>query len=247
MAEAATAARADGATRNGHRPRPPAKRRAVPGGRAVLGGLLVAAAVVGLFYASTRTQAGPRHSWVVARHALAPGARLAAGDLTTVAIDLPPQVAERAFRNPAHLVGATLVAPLGAGDLVQASVVVAKPSGPLSRELSFAVPRATLGPDLEHGERIDVVATYGSGGDAFTTVVLRQALVVHLDRGRDRVGDQRDAFVTVAVDEPADAVALAHALQQAKLTVIRATGAPSLGAAATPYRQPTPAATAGRS
>ena len=250
MADAATAARVEGdvgVARNGHRPPAPARRRSVPGGRAILGGLLVASAVVGLFYASTRTDAGPRQSWVVARHALAPGARLTPADLRPVPIDLPPDVAARAFSDPSELIGATLIAPLGAGDLVQASAVVAKRSGPVSRELTFPVSRATLADSLEQGERVDVVATYGAGADAFSTVVLRQVLVVDLDRGRDRVGDQGDATMTVAVDDPAEAVAFAHAVQVAKLTVVRATGAAPINGNGSSFRQPgAPNAVAGR-
>jgi hypothetical protein len=220
---------------------PPGRRRAaVPGGRAVLGGLLVAASVVGLFYASTRTETGPKESYVVAAHALAPGARLTAADLTRTPLDLPAALADRAFTDPTALEGATLIAPLAAGELIQASAVVAKPSSAASREVTFAVPRATLTSSLERGERIDVVATYGSGADAFSTVVLRQALVVELDRGRDRVGDQGDAAVTVAVDDVGDAVALAHAVQLAKLTVVRSTGAASGGTSGSVFRQPAP-------
>lgn len=248
MADVETAARA-GEARNGHRAgnasrRAPNRRRTVPGGRAVLGGLLVAASVVGLFSASTRGQSAPKQSYVVARHAIAPGTRLAADDLTRLPFDLPPAAAGRAFTDPATLVGATVVAPLAANELIQASAVIAKPSGPASREVTFAVPRSTLTPALEQGERIDVVATYGSGADSFSTVVLRQALVVALDRGRERVGDQGDAAVTVAVDDPTEAVALAHAVQLAKLTVVRATGAGAITGPTPIYRQPVPTPTA---
>jgi len=251
MADIDTAVRAGG-PRNGQRAdgagaarRPGAgRRRTVPGGRAVLGGLLVAASVVGLFYASTRDQSGPTESYVVAARPLAPGTRLTAADLARVPLELPLSLAGRAFTDVAGLDGATVIAPLSAGELVQASAVVAKPSAPGSREVTFAVPRATLTPALEVGERIDVVATYGSGTDAFSTVVLRQALVVGLDRGRDRVGEQGDVSVTVAVDDPGDAVALAHAVQLAKLTVVRATGAgPASGGPPPLFRLPAPGAT----
>ncbi|MCA1847251.1 MAG: SAF domain-containing protein [Actinobacteria bacterium] len=238
------AVRADGEARNGHRPGPAvARRRSVPGGRAVLGGLLVAAAVVGLFWASTRAGSVPKQTFVVARHAIAPGTRLTTSDLARLALDLPPSLAGRAFHDPRALAGATVIAPLAPGELIQASAVVAKPSAPASREITFAVPRATLGSNLEEGERIDIVATYGSGADAFSTVVLRQALVVGLDRGGSRVGDQGDVAITVAVDDPSDAVVLAHAVQLAKLTVVRATGAePAPNGAASPtFRQPVPA------
>lgn len=243
MADLDVAVRAESEPRNGHRAGlAPRRRRPVPGGRAVLGGLLVASAMVGLFYASTRAESGPTQSYVVARHALAPGARLAAGDLARLPLDLPRSVAARAFTEAGALVGATVIAPLGQGELIQASAVVAKPSGPASREVTFAVPRSTLSGSLEQGERIDVVATYGGGDDAFSTVVLRQALVVAFDRGSDRVGEVQDTAVTVAIDEPADAVALAHALQLAKLTVVRSTGSAPLSGTAPTFRQPAVAA-----
>jgi predicted secreted protein len=235
-----TEADARNGQRNGHGPAATAaaRRRAVPGGRAVLGGLLVAAAVVGLFYASTRTQAPPRQTYVVARRAIAPGTRLGRDDLGRIAIDLPPAVAARAFHDPDTVVGATAIAPLAAGELVQASAVVAKPSAPASREVTFAVPKTTVSSSLEEGERIDIVATYGTGSDAFSTVVLRQALVVGLDRGRDSVGSDSDVSVTVAVDDATDTVALAHAVQLAKLTVVRATGATPVPGTPPVYRQP---------
>jgi hypothetical protein len=206
----------------------------------VLGGLLVAASVVGLFWASTRANSGPKQSFVVARHPIPPGARLAPEDLARLPLDLPPSLAGRAFRDPRALAGATVVAPLAAGELVQASAVVAKPSEAGSREITFTVPRAAVASTLEQGERIDVVATYGTGADAFSTVVLRQALVVALERGNGRVGDQGDAGISVAVDDPNEAVGFAHAVQLAKLTVVRATGAVPLPSSSPPYRQPSP-------
>jgi hypothetical protein len=211
----------------------------------VIGGLLVAASAVGLFSLSTSAQSGPRHSYVVVRHAVAPGARLTEADLTRLPLDLPPELERHAFKQVGTLVGATVIAPLAAGDLVQASAVVAKPSGPASREVTFGVARQTLAGNLEEGERIDVVATYGGGGDAYSSVVLRQALLVGLDRGRDKVGSGEDAAITVAVEDPDDAVALAHAVQLAKLTVVRSTGAAPLGEGQAVYRQPHPAGSAG--
>ena len=207
----------------------------------------MAASAVALFSLSTQAQSGPRESYVVVRHAIAPGARLSESDLARVPLDLPSSLAQRAFRDVRTLVGATVVAPLSTGELVQASAVVAKPSGPSSREITFAVPRATLGTTLEQGERVDVVATYGTGADAFSTVVLHQALLVGLERGRDRVGSANDVAVTVAVEEPDEAVALAHAVQLGRLTVVRATGAAPAAGAQPTFRQlpPPPAPAAG--
>jgi hypothetical protein len=117
--------------------------------------------------------------------------------------------------------------------------VVAKTSGPASREVTFAVPRATLAASLEAGERVDVVATFGTGVEAFSTVVLQQATVVAIDRGRPRVPQGDDVAVTVAIDEAERAVAMAHALQLGKLTVVRSTGAPPIAPSQGVFRAPT--------
>jgi hypothetical protein len=101
--------------------------------------------------------------------------------------------------------------------------------------VSFPVERGRVG-SLEQGERVDVLATFGTGDDAFTSVVLRQALVTDIDRGKSSLGETGAVVLSVAVDDPADELAMAHALQLGKLTVVAATGAaPETGPPAT-YR-----------
>jgi Flp pilus assembly protein CpaB len=212
------------------------RRRGLPGSRAVVGGLLVAAAAVGLFGAASRNSGGPQHSYVVARHDLAAGARLQAADLGLVPMELGPDLQARVFNSTQPLLGATLVAPLGAGELVQASAVVARRGDAASRELSFTLDRGRVGAGIKEGERADLLATYGTGNDAFTVVVVRQALLVGIDRPRTSAGDNGPATITVSVDDPNDAVALAHAIQLGKITLVRATGAPPLPAVPPTYR-----------
>lgn len=204
------------------------RRRGLPGSRAVLGGLLVAAAAVGMFAAASSSNSGPTQSYVVARHDLAPGTRLQIGDLELAPMELGPGSRSRAFSTPQPLVGATLVAPLGAGELVQSSAVVARSGDTASRELSFTLERGRLSAGIKQGERADLLATYGTGNDAYTVVVVRQALLVGIERPRTSAGETGPATVTVAVDEPIDALALAHAIQLGKVTLVRATGAPPL-------------------
>ena len=212
------------------------RRRGLPGTRAVVGGLLVAASAVGLFAAATRSGDGPRRSYVVARHDLAAGARLQASDLQLAVMELSPLSRSRAFDAPQPLVGATLVAPLATGELVQSSAVVARRADAGSRELSFTLERGRVSPAIKHGERADLLATYGTGTDAYTLVVVRQALLVAVERPRTSAGDNGPATVTVAVDDPADALALAHAIQLGKITFVRATGAPPLPGVPPTYR-----------
>jgi Flp pilus assembly protein CpaB len=221
------------------------RRRGLPGGRAVVGGLLVAASAVGLFAAYAQASARHRTSYVVARQALAPGTRLSAADVSLSAMDLPPEVRSRAFRNVEDVAGTTLVAPLATGELVQASALVATRPGGASRVLSFPVERSGVGP-LKPGERVDVLATFGTGVEAFTTVVLSQALVVEVDRSKSALGDTGSVVLTVGVDDPAEEVALAHAVQLAKLTVVAATGAPALPGPPPTYRTGPAAAAGGR-
>jgi Flp pilus assembly protein CpaB len=224
---------ADGAEQPGRTVR---RRRGLPGSRAVVGGFLVAAAAVGLFAAASQSSGGPDHSYIVARQDLTAGTRLQASDLQLVPMELAPALRGRVFDATEPLVGATLVSPLGAGELVQSSAVVARKADTASRELSFTVDRGRLGAGIKQGERADLLATYGTGNDAFTTVVVRQALLVAIDRPRTPSGDTGPATVTVAVDDAADAVALAHAIQLGKLTLVRATGAPPLPGVPPTYR-----------
>ncbi len=234
---------------NGHppgpAPRPLRRRRTLPGGRAVFGGLLVAASAVGLFAAYAQASARHKTSYVVARHAVTPGTQLGPSDLSVSAMDLPPELRSRAFQRVTEVAGNTLVAPLAAGELVQASALVASRPGAAARVMSFPVERSHLGP-VKPGERVDVLATFGTGADAFTTIVLSQAQIVEVDRSKSALGDDGSVVLTVGVDDPADAVALAHAVQLAKLTVVSATGAPAINGPPPTYRTGSAAAPDGR-
>ncbi len=212
------------------------RRRGLPGSRAVVGGLLVAAAAVGMFAAASRSAGGPANSYVVARQELPAGTRLQESDLELAPMELAPAVRARVFDSAQALVGATLVSPLGAGELVQSSAVVARTGDTASRELSFTLERGRVGAGIKQGERADLLATYGTGNDAFTVVVVRQALLVAIDRPRSASGESGPSTVTVAVDDPADALALAHAVNLGKVTLVRATGAPPLAGVPPTYR-----------
>jgi Flp pilus assembly protein CpaB len=198
----------------------------------------VAAAGVGLFSAATTAGRQPGHPYVVAARALTAGTSLEPGDLALAEIELPPALRARAFDDLKVLAGATLLAPVGAGELVQVSAVIAGGTAAGSRELTFTVERGRIGPTIRDGERIDLLATYGTGDDAYTLVAGRDLPVITVDRTRVGVGETSPVFVTVAVaDAPAE-VALSHAAQVGKLTVVRTTGAaPDEGPSPT-YRAP---------
>lgn len=232
------------ASRAARPPRILGPRAALPGGRAIVGGLLVSAAAVGTFavYASSTT--GPTHHYVVARAAVRTGQPLRADDLRTVAVDLPDELAAQAFTSPADLDGAVALTAVGADEIVQRSAVrtpsaVGAPAS-TRPELSFALEREhALNGDLQRGERIDLVGTYGSGAEAYTTFVARGVQVLDVDRGaQSTLGAAGRVTITVALADEAGVLEATHALEIAKVTVIRSIGAGD--APAGPDRFPAP-------
>ena len=212
------------------------RRRRLPDSRAVLGALLVAASVVTL-YAAYRGPRGASGAYVVAARAIRPGDPFAPGDLTRTRVDLPPALRGRAFTDPSVLIGATALSPIEAGELVQAGQVIRKRGGARTAELSFPIEASRIGSGLRAGDRLDVVATYGTGADAYSLVIGRHLHVLSVTRARGTLGGESSAVVlTVALPERADAVPLAHATRAAELSIVRTTGATTGSAGPGTYR-----------
>ena len=233
----ANGARTGGATTGG---RALKRRSALPTGRAVVGGFLVALAALGIFAAYSSATAGPTTTYVVARRDIPIGTRLTADDLTTLPMDLPDVVArDAAFATERPLVGATTVGPVRRGELVQAGDVVKKRSGAAELEISFELERSrALAGTLRPGERVDVLATFGAGGDTYTVTVVRQARV--LEAGQDGGGlAQGDTdVISLAVPTNDEAMALTHAVNAGKVTLVRSTGTTVSGEVGTTYQAP---------
>lgn len=206
--------------------RPLRRRRALPGGRAVAGGFLVALAAVGIFAGYSNATAGSDVRYLVARHDLALGHQVEPGDLEAVAMDLPAAVASRSYRAASQLVGATVIGPVGKGELVQSSNVLVGDEGAGDRQVSFPVASArAVNGQLRRGELVDVVATYGTGGDAFTVVVVAGARVADRTETRSSLSDRGDEVITLALPASADVLAVAHAVNAGEVTLVRTTGA----------------------
>jgi Flp pilus assembly protein CpaB len=224
MADAAAALQQPTAPVNGQREIN--RRRRLPGGRALVGGFLVAASAVGLFAAFLAATAGPQHSYVVAARDLEVGERLALGDLSTTPMVLSDALHARVFSDPEALLGTTVVARRSAGELVHASDLVRADGEPATRELSFSVEASrALGDRLRPGEHVDVIATFGSGRDAYSVLVISDARVLraHAAAG-GLMGDGR-LHLALELASAEDVLALAHAVDVGQVTVVRATGA----------------------
>lgn len=223
------------------------RRQTLPTGRAVVGGFLVALSALGIFVAYARVTAEPATRYVVARHDLRVGAQILPGDVALLPMDLPRAVIDRkvVFTSAAGVVGATVLAPVRAGELVQASDLVRKGSGEGDVEISFAIDASrAVGGELAAGERVDVITTVGTGLESYSAVIVRDALVLRADKRSGSLGD-KSTVVMLALPSRDDAVAVAHAVTTGEITLVRTTGARP-GSTPPPYRTPTGAGAGGR-
>ncbi len=200
-------------------------RRGLPGGRAVVGGFLVAVAAVGIFATVSGAGRGPDTRYVVADRALRPGAIVSAGDLRQVPIELPSEVAQRSFHEPGQLVGAVVLAPLEEGELVQASGL-----GDAGED---GIPTVAVSVDaadgfeggLRPGDRVDVYVSFGSAIGSSTRLIVPNAEVTAGSTADATVGNAGQVTVTLAVDDPTDRLELINGAHAGKLTLVRITGA----------------------
>ncbi|MEX2549508.1 MAG: hypothetical protein WD638_04715 [Nitriliruptoraceae bacterium] len=206
--------------------------RSLPGGRAVVGALLVAAAAVVTFAAYLEATAAPKATFVVAREPVEVGTRLASLDevserFGTVALDVTGVVAERLIESDelSTLIGQAVVSPLQAGDLLTRTQLLDDGGLEDGHSLSFALPRpAAVAGELRPGERIDVLATYGSGAEAYTTYVVRGVPLVRVaapDGGA--LGSSADLTLTIVVPGTSEVQAVGHAVHSAEVFIARST------------------------
>lgn len=213
--------------------------RGLPGGRAVVGGLLVAVAAVGTFAAASGAGRTPGTEVVVAARDIAPGTVLGAGDVELVPVDLPPSLGARVFTSAEPVLGAVAVGPLAAGELVQV--------GGLAPATEAAVPTFALslptaaanGGRLQRGDRVQVLATYGADASAVTRLLAGQARVVDVDRGGSDLGASGQVQVILAIASAQERTAVINAVTSGTITLVRTTGAGNVEAPA-PHRPDAP-------
>ncbi len=231
MADLGTAPSTSSDLSNGSGPprsaRPLHRARSLPGGRAVVGGFLVAASAVGVFAAYTAASSGPDTSYVVVDVDVPAGERITADQLSLVPLELPDAQREVAFTDLELLDGATALSSMTAGQLVQTGDVAKPAGGPRRAQISLAVdPGNALGGDpslLGDGDRVAVIATYTAGGTATTSTVSRDAMVVRVLGGDDRVGGAGGLTVVLAVP-PEDLEPIARASAAGVVSLARTTG-----------------------
>ncbi|MEX2504202.1 MAG: SAF domain-containing protein [Egicoccus sp.] len=205
------------------------RQRTLPGGRAVVGALLVAAAAVGVFAAQLRATAEPSTRYLVATTDVDAGTRVDADNLEVLFGHLPlalgPAIAERSvlLDDREQLLGRVVTSPLSRGDLVSRTAITDDAGAPDHHTMSFPIATASaVAGDLRRGQLVDVLATYGSGDDAFTAyVVVGAPLVSIATNDESGFGSDAQRVLTVALADREQVQALAHAVAVADVVVTR--------------------------
>jgi len=211
----------------------------------VVGGLVIAVAAVLTFWAYDQSARSPHQLYVVAAHDLIVGQRITPDDLALVALNIPDaRLRGQVFGAPSVLVGASVVSPVDAGSLIEASAVVGRGGPPGSSELSLDIERSrAVGGSLKRGEFVDVLATFGSGSGSYTTTLAPHVEILEATPDADSVSGATELFV-FAVPDGGTAEALADADVAAQITLVRSAERTVATPATTvaPYAAPAPPA-----
>ena len=187
----------------------------------MVGGFLIATAAVGIFAAYTNAVGGTSQRFLVARHDLPLGHRIVADDLASAPMDLPEPLRRRSASEPSRLVGAVVIGPVARGELIQASDVV-RTGADTGLEIAFPVESArAVDGHLRVGEFVDVLATYESGAEGYTTVVVKGARIVDRSEPAGSLAGGDKEVVTLAVADRTESLAVAHAANAGAVTLVR--------------------------
>lgn len=203
-----------------------APRRSLPGSRAIVGGVLVAVAVLGSYAATTQAGKQDTRTVVVAAHDIAPGTRIQPSDLRVVKLPIDATVANHVLQSTSKLSGSTALAPLRSGDMIQTSAIASAQSQTPYLEVSFSVEAArALDGNLQPGETVDVLTTDKTNAAAGARVAASDARVLRVQAGSSNIGKSGDVTITVGVNSRTEAAAIAAAVDQGQVTLVRTTGA----------------------
>jgi hypothetical protein len=194
--------------------------RSLPTGRAVVGGALVAVAVLGVYVAGTHRTDG-RIEVLVAGRDLPAGSVITSEDLALARVDLPEAQARAVALDSTQLVGKSLARPLDSGELFGLSAVAVE-AAVIRQAVSIKVPpeRAMAG-SLRRGDHVAVYATTHE----CTTLIAAEALVSEAgEAGSDLDGG--DVLVTLEVASAAEVLGVVHATQVGEVTLAVAGAGP---------------------
>lgn len=199
------------------------RRRALPTGRAVVGGFLVALAAVVVFAAALSGSNNHERTYLVANQPLAAGTVITTGDLGTARMQLSSASSSLAFTDSGSVVGRALAVPVQAGQLLQTSLLApSSPQSPL-RPVAASVDPDSLG-DLTAGEKVDVLVTVGTGTSTQVSAVMRGAELMEVGHSSSGVlsGPSSSVVVTLGVSTLAEVEAIVRAQSAGTVSLVAA-------------------------
>ncbi|HET9078118.1 MAG TPA: SAF domain-containing protein [Acidimicrobiales bacterium] len=137
----------------------------LPRGRAVLGGLLIAAAAVIVFAGALASTRSRSTAYVVASRPLAAGTVIGPGDTATGTFSLAAGTRARSFRDGSSLIGRSLSVSVATGELIQASMLTPAGGRAQLRPVSIGVDTTSLA-GLAAGDPVDVLVAPSSSSAA---------------------------------------------------------------------------------
>ena len=201
-----------------------AKRR-LPTGRAVLGGLLVTLAVLGVLFASRLGDDATFQQVVVANEDLAPGTVLEAQHLAEVTIRLTED-AVWVENDAAALYGSVVLGPVARLEFIQASnIAEGTPDGVPSglAEVSIEIEPGRAPATLSPGELVSVVATFDDVEPATTRLIADRVVVLSFS-GSDEFATN-ESVLRLGISDGAIASDIVTASITGDVSIIGITGA----------------------
>lgn len=184
-------------------------------GKFAIGLVLVSLAIVALFSAYSRASHANLEQFLVASHDLEPGTQLTSDDLKVASLGLDAGNRSVAYTRAQSVIGKTATVAISKGALLTADILGETNSAGTLISVPLESARA-LGGRVSSGDRVDLLATYGSGQGAYTIEIARGAVVVRSTRSE---GISSSTVVLTLDIGNLDPTPIAHAARLATLTL----------------------------
>lgn len=199
--------------------------RRLPSGRAVLGGLLITLAILGVLIAGNVREDATFQDVVLANRDLAPGTVLGPDDVRQARLRLDEQVGF-VVSDPASIYGSILLGPLDTNEFIQFANLTTSTADGLA-EVSIPVSTDSAPAQLTPGELVSVLATYG-GAPATTELVADRVTVISYERASDDFGSSTTAVLRLGLSDGETAARIVLAAEVGEVSIVGIGSAPDV-------------------
>ncbi len=166
---------------------------------------------------------------MVAARPAGPGTVLGPDDVGASTMRLSSETATGAYHQAASVEGRTLAVEVEAGELIQASMLVPVSQTPALRPVSLSVDPVSLA-GLSAGQRVDILATQGTGSGTAVVVVVRGATLIDIATSSSNLlAPGGSGQVTVGVSTLAAVEAVVEDAHSGTITLVAAEPSDGVG------------------